>query len=108
MADRPLEGVLRVIGSGGAWRLEGTAAGDCSLVNDYLAYLADRNYSPRTTRAYAFDLLSFSRWLAEDSTGIEKVTTDTLLRYLAACREVTLAGQHGGNVVSIRSGRASG
>ena len=108
MADRGLEGAISVVCSDGAWRLKGATAADGDLVNDYLAYLADRNYSPRTIRAYAFDLLSFSRWLAEDGTGIEEVTTDTLLCYLAACRAATLAGQHGGNVVSIRSGRAVG
>lgn len=33
------------------------------LVDEYLGYLADRNYSPRTLRAYD-DLLAFCRWLA--------------------------------------------
>ena len=36
------------------------------LVNEYLAYLADRNYSPKTVRAYGFDLLAFCRWLAAE------------------------------------------
>ena len=34
----------------------GTGSGEFALVNDYLAYLGDRNYSPRTVRAYGFDL----------------------------------------------------
>ena len=33
------------------------------LVNEFLGYLADRNFSPRTCRAYAYDLLAFARWL---------------------------------------------
>ena len=33
------------------------------LVNDFLGYLADRGYSPRTVRSYAYDLLAFLRWL---------------------------------------------
>ena len=46
----------------GRWEL--TGAGELSLINDYLGYVADRGYSPRTVRAYAFDLLHFARWLA--------------------------------------------
>ena len=34
------------------------------LVDEYLAHLADRNYSPKTVRAYGYDLLAFCRWLA--------------------------------------------
>ena len=33
------------------------------LVNEFLGYLADRNFSPQTCRAYAYDLLAFARWL---------------------------------------------
>ena len=39
---------------------------DPSLVGDanaYLGYLGDRNYSPRTVRAYGYGLLAFFRWL---------------------------------------------
>ena len=46
----------------GRWKL--TGAGELSLINDFLGYVADRGYSPRTVRAYAFDLLHFARWLA--------------------------------------------
>ena len=51
----------------GRWEL--TGPGELSLINDFLGYVADRGYSPRTVRAYAFDLLHFARWLAEDDTG---------------------------------------
>ena len=37
-----------------------------ALVNDYLSYLADRNYSPRTIRTYGFSLLAFCRWLSDE------------------------------------------
>ena len=90
------------------WVLAGPDAASFALANEYLAYLVDRNYSPRTVRSYAFDLLSFCRWLSRDGTVLGDVTTDTLLRFLAACREVTLPGQRGGNVVPLRSGRAMG
>jgi site-specific recombinase XerD len=99
---------LRVDSSGAGWMLAGPASPGFELVNDYLAYLADRRYSPRTVRSYAFDLLHFCRWLLGESLSLGAVTTDVLLRYLAACREAVLPRQHGGNVVDLRSGRAAG
>jgi site-specific recombinase XerD len=90
------------------WVLAGRAATEFGLVNDYLGYIADRRYSPRTVRSYAFDLLHFCRWLSGEGVALTAVTTDVLLRYLAACREVVLPGQHGGNIVGLRSGRAVG
>jgi integrase/recombinase XerC len=46
--------------------------------------------------------------MAAERRSIESVDTDTLLRYLAACRSQVLAHQHGGNVFSIRDGRSTG
>ncbi|MGH9284482.1 MAG: tyrosine-type recombinase/integrase [Acidimicrobiales bacterium] len=92
----------------GGWALAGPASPGFELVNDYLAYLADRRYSPRTVRSYAFDLLHFCRWLLGEQASLGAVTTDVLLRYLAASREAVLPSQHGGNVVDLRSGRATG
>ncbi len=80
-------------------------------MNDYLGYLADRRYSPRTIRAYAFDLLHFVRWLLGECLRIEQVTTEVLLRYLAVCRAQTLPGRparRGDNVFSIGDGRNAG
>jgi len=99
---------LRVDSSGSGWVLAGPASAGFELVNDYLAYLADRRYSPRTARSYAFDLLHFCRWLLAEGASLGAVTTDVLLRYLAACREAALPSQRGGNVVDLRSGRAAG
>jgi integrase/recombinase XerC len=99
---------LRVERSGGCWRIVGdTAPGGLELFNDYLAYLTDRRYSPASVRAYAFDLLHFARWLADQKMMLRGVRTDTLLSYLAACRTTRLPGQHD-NVISLRSGRATG
>jgi site-specific recombinase XerD len=86
------------------WRLVG---GDVGLFNEYLAYLSDRHYSLATVRAYAFDLLHFARWLQAEGIGLSAVVTDTLLRYLSACRSSLLPGQHD-NVVALRTGRAIG
>ena len=41
------------------WRLTGTEPDLVSAMNAYLGYLADRNYSPRTVRAYGYGLLAF-------------------------------------------------
>jgi site-specific recombinase XerD len=98
--------VVNVKGLG--WVLGGPAATGFGLVNDYLGYLVDRRYSPRTVRSYAFDLLHFGRWLLDQDVALMAVTTDVLLRYLAACRDAVLDHQHGGNVVDLRSGRAAG
>ncbi|MGO8961324.1 MAG: tyrosine-type recombinase/integrase [Streptosporangiaceae bacterium] len=105
MADT---GELRVDGSGQRWRIEGGRnRGGLQLCNEYLSYLADRRYSPASVRAYAFDLLHFARWLAGEGLGLEAVTTDVLLRYLASCRAEHRPGQHD-NVIWLASGRATG
>jgi DNA primase len=46
------------------------------LVNDYLGYLADRGYSPRTVRVYVFVLLAFCRWLVGEEIGLGEVSTE--------------------------------
>jgi Phage integrase, N-terminal SAM-like domain len=99
---------LRVQASADGFVLVGEGAGDVELVNDFLGYLADRNYSRQTVRAYAFDLLHFARWLSSERLTLEQVDTDALLRYLAACRTAVLPHQRGGNVYSIRDGRDVG
>lgn len=50
------------------WILAGPDAEPFELINEYLAYLADRNYSPQSVRAYGFALLAFCRWLFLSST----------------------------------------
>jgi len=99
---------FRVVSDGGLWRLSGPAAARFELVNEFLGYLADRNYSPMTVRAYAFDLLAFTRWLDDQGLSLVGVDTDVLLRFLTACREAVLPGRPGGNVYSIHDGRSSG
>jgi site-specific recombinase XerD len=108
MTERDSESELRVATRDWGWTLAGSAVAEFSLANEYLSYLADRRYSPRTVRAYAFDLLHFCRWLIDEGTVLDVVSTDTLLRYLAECREAVLPGQCGGNVVDLRSGRSVG
>src|SRR6476659_907665 len=100
--------LFAAVDDGGVWRLCGTAAGEFGLVNEFLGYLADRNFSPRTCRAYAYDLLAFARWLAGEEFALVDVNVDVLLQFLTACREATLPGRPGGNVYSIRDGRNRG
>lgn len=71
-------------------------------MNEYLSYLVDRNYSPRTVRAYGFSLLAFCRWLDGEGVDLSAVTTDVLLRFVAACRQERVPGRAGGpNVVGL-------
>jgi integrase/recombinase XerC len=99
---------LRVERHDDRWALVGAGFDGLELVNDFLGYRAAPHYSPLTVRAYAFDLLHFSRGMAGEGTGFDAVDTDLLLRYLAACRTQVLAHQHGENVFSIRDGRNVG
>lgn len=99
---------LRVEQVGDSWQLVGAASERYELVNEYLSYLADRSFSPRTVRSYAYDLLHFCRWLSSEDISLDVVVTDTLMRFLAACRQAVLPGQQGGNVVGLRSGRSTG
>ena len=70
------------------WRVVGDDADRFTLFNDYLGYLADRNYWPATVRAYGYGLLRFCRWLGDEDVDLAEVSTDVLLRFLAACRNV--------------------
>ena len=94
--------------SAGRWRLDGAGPADLQVINEFLGYVADRGYSPRTERAYAFDLLAFARWLVDQDLTVGEVTTDALLRFLTFCRAAVLPGQAGGNVVPLRTGRSTG
>lgn len=87
------------------WLLTGGEANRFGLVNEYLSYLADRNYSPRTIRTYGFMLLAFCRWLDAEDIDLADVTTDVLLRFLAACRTERVAGRAGGSNVVGMDGR---
>ena len=101
MIDRELS----LESDGVGWVLVGDHAVRFGLVNDYLSYLVDRNYSPRTVRTYAFGLLAFCRWLAAEDIELSVVTTDVMLRFLAACRQERVMGRPGGSNVMRLNGR---
>ena len=43
------------------------------LANRYLAHLATRGFSSGTVRAYAYDLLNFSRFLVDRRAGLPQL-----------------------------------
>lgn len=90
---------------GEGWCLAGESATGFELVDDYLGYLLDRNYSTATVRAYGYDLLAFCRWLVEQDLKLAEVTTTVLLDYLKACREASLPGRPGPTVVTMTGAR---
>lgn len=98
------ESGLRLEEREGGWALAGLEAGRFVLVDEYLAYLGDRNYSPKTVRAYGYDLLAFCRWLVGEDLPLAEVDTEVLLRFLRACREAKVPGRPGPNVIAL-SGR---
>jgi hypothetical protein len=102
------DGELRLDRIAGGWALAGAEVDQFALVNEYLSYLSDRNYSPQTVRVYGFSLLAFCRWLTSEEISLGAVNTDVLLRYLAACRQATVPGRPGPNVVRLDGRRADG
>ena len=72
----------------------------------YLGYLQDRNYSPRTIRTYGYGLLAFCRWMEGTGVRLEKVDTDTVLAFLSSCRHERVTGRAGPNVLDLRGNRA--
>lgn len=97
----PNKEVLRLEQRNPEWVLAGKDASKFCLVDEYLAHLFDRNYSPLTVRSYGYDLLAFCRWLLECNIRIEEVTTDDLLKFLRACREARVPGRPGPNVFGM-------
>ena len=98
------ESGLRLEERDGGWVLAGSVASRFGLVDEYLGYLADRNYSSKTVRAYGYDLLAFCRWLVVEERPLTEVSTEVLLKFLRACREAKVPGRPGPNVVRL-SGR---
>jgi hypothetical protein len=97
---------LRVVQDGEVWQLSGPAVAGFGLINEFLGHLADRNYSPRTRRSYAFDLLGFARWLDGEGIELAGVDVDVLLRFLTACRERCCPGVWAGTCTDPRCATA--
>lgn len=91
--------------SGSGWRLEGDDPPLLVDANEYLRYLADRNYSPRTIRTYGYGLQAFFRWLVAVELTVSIVNTQDVLAFLTACRQEIVRGRGGPNVVDMRGRR---
>jgi len=74
-------GELKVVVVEGDHRLDGGGPIDV-LANRYLSHLAIWKFSPGTVRGYAFDLLNFSRSLAERGLPLGNVTASDLFDWL--------------------------
>lgn len=72
---------VKVVRRDGGHRLDGGGP-ITELANRYLAHLATRGFSPQTVRGYAFDLLNFSRFLAERGASLSDVVPTDLFDYL--------------------------
>jgi site-specific recombinase XerD len=88
----------------GGWLLTGDRA-LLAEVNDYLSYLADRNYSAATVRTYGYGLLAFCRWLQATGLSVPDLGTEDVLAFLAWCRAEPVAGRPGPNVVDLSGQR---
>jgi len=70
-----------VIWTGDGHRVSG-GGDDAGLVNQFLAHLGSRAFSPSTVRAYAYDLLNFLRFLAGRRARLADVVPTDLFDYL--------------------------
>ncbi len=77
---------LQVVATGEGHRLRGddgaAVARDVELANAFLAHLVVRCFSPATVRAYAYDLLNFSRFLTGRGATVGEVVATDLFDYL--------------------------
>ncbi|WP_262324611.1 tyrosine-type recombinase/integrase [Acidiferrimicrobium sp. IK] len=91
---------LKVVVVDGGHRLGGGGPVD-DLANRYLGHLAVRRFSPGTVRGYAFDLLNFSRFLAERRLALGEVRASDLFDWL----EWQAQRPPGGKVIQLGAAR---
>jgi hypothetical protein len=81
----------------GGHRLDGSGP-ITEVANRFLAHLEIRGFAPGTVRAYAFDLLNFSRFLDTRNASLADVVATDLFDYLGWQQEQRPANK--GNVVN--------
>jgi site-specific recombinase XerD len=64
------------------YRLLDDADQEIAWANDFLDAQHLRQLSPRSLRAYAYDLLHFTRWSQSQSQALSEITESTLLNYV--------------------------
>jgi integrase/recombinase XerD len=62
--------------------------GPIAEANEFLAALQVRGLSPRTVRAYAYDLLLLYRWMRASGRSLQQLEARDLLEFIAAQRRV--------------------
>jgi len=72
---------LAVVRTSTTHRLDGVGP-FIDVVNDFLSHLQTRGFAPGTVRGYAYDLLNFSRFLAERGAMLTDVVATDLFDYL--------------------------
>lgn len=87
----------------GSPRLAGSWAG-VEAANRFLAHLESRAFSPATIRAYAFDIVNFGRFLAEQSVDLADVVPTDVFDWID-WQAVRRPGRD--KVVAITAGRGS-
>jgi len=80
-------GVLRVSAEHAAHHVLVCEDGPLAEANEFLSALHVRGLSPRTIRAYAYDLLLLYRWMRSTNTVLRDLTPPDLLGFIAAQRE---------------------
>jgi site-specific recombinase XerD len=84
-------GVLRVTLDGPDHHGLSSDGAPVAEANEFLAALKLRGLSPRTLRAYAYDLLIFYRWMHSSSRSLRELAPSDLLQFIAAQRTTTAA-----------------
>ena len=64
------------------YRLLDNADHEIAWANDFLDAQHLRQLSPRSLRAYAYDLLHFTRWFQSQAQTLSEITESTLLDYV--------------------------
>jgi site-specific recombinase XerD len=95
---------LRVMVVNGGYRLAGDGFA-VDVANRWLAHLEAREFSPRTVRAYAFDVLNFARFLVDAGIGVGDVGPTDVFDWLAWQREPLPSV--GARVVRLQSRRGA-
>jgi len=73
---------LFVAASASPYRLLDAQGQEVAWANAFLDAQRVRQLSPRSLRAYAYDLLHFARWLAQTPQLLSEITESTLLSYV--------------------------
>ncbi len=77
-------------------------------IETYLRFLAARSFSARTIRSYAYDLLSFWRWLTLAGKDFTTVASDDILAYVEWQKTVHNPQRPDANVYRIEDGSNGG